>query len=110
MAAEAAMLDLGVDSDGVGQHLFLGDAEAGEERDRVALIREDALVRDRVDRDLGPGPHHRDRLGGAPEIAPMYGLRAAADDRASAVALADEAGCRGALETCIRILDPRRAR
>src|SRR6266849_5107891 len=102
MRPEPAMLHLGVDADEIGQHRLLGDAEARKEGLRIALVGEDALMRDGVDGDGVAGIDAQNRLGGAPQIAPMHGLRPAFDTMAPAAERLDELGVGGALQHCFR--------
>jgi len=85
--AEAAMLHLGIERNGVGERLHL---VAGEEDGGIPLIGEEALMRDGVDRHRIAGPHEGDGIGGAPEIAPMHGLGAAADAQPPVLAGRDQ--------------------
>src|SRR6266568_5193005 len=91
VATESTMLHLGVDGDRVGEDLLGGNAEAVEEPDGIALIAQQALMRDRVDGDLVARLDDGDRLLGTPQIAPMHRLRAAADHRLAGGVPADEA-------------------
>ena len=59
---EPAMLHLGVDRDGIGQHLFARNAEAGEKCLGRALIGDQPFMRDRVDRDRLARPDKGDRV------------------------------------------------
>ncbi len=57
-----AMLNPGVNRDGVGQHLFARNAEAREKCLGRALVGDEAFMRDRVDRHRLAGPDKGDRV------------------------------------------------